>query len=74
MSTYTDRATRTLKLQKSDRPTVGVGIPPSLDGYEGENRIQVVNGRPRLYYRTKQGWYYVGLGKDGEDAAIPIAS
>ena len=74
MSTYTDRATRTLKLQKSDRPTVGVGIPPSLDGHEGENRIQVVNGRPRLYYRTKQGWYYVGLGKDGEDAAIPIAS
>ena len=61
MATYTDRATRTLKLQKSDRPTIGVGLPPALDGHEGENRIQVVDGRPRLYYRTKQGWYYVGL-------------
>ena len=74
MATYTDRATRTLKLQKSDRPTIGVGLPPALDGHEGENRIQVVDGRPRLYYRTKGGWYYVGLGKDGEDAAIPVAS
>ena len=74
MATYTDRATRTLKLQKSDRPTIGVGLPPALDGHEGENSIQVVDGRPRLYYRTKGGWYYVGLGKDGEDAAIPVAS
>ena len=57
MSTFTDRATRTLKLQKAERPKIGYGLPPIMDGFEGENRIQIVNGNPRLYYRTGQGWF-----------------
>ena len=47
MPTYTDRATRTLKLQKADRPKMGIGLPPLMDGVEGESRIQMVNGNPR---------------------------
>jgi len=74
MPTYTDRATRTLKLQKAERPKVGNGLPAILDGQEGENRIQMVNGNPRLYYKTQQGWYYTGLAKDGDDPDLPIAS
>ena len=74
MPTYTDRATRTLKLQKAERPKIGHGLPPIMDGFEGENRIQIVNGNPRLYYRTGQGWYYTGLAKDGDDPDLPIAS
>ena len=74
MPTFTDRASRTLKLQKAERPKVGSGLPASLDGHEGENRIQIVNGNPRLYYKTKQGWYYVGLSKDGDSPDLPIAT
>ena len=74
MPTYTDRATRTLKLQKAERPKIGHGLPPVMDGFEGENRIQIVNGNPRLYYRTQQGWYYTGLAKDGDDPDLPIAT
>ncbi len=74
MPTFTDRATRTLKLQKAERPKIGHGLPPVIDGFEGENRIQIVNGNPRLYYRTQQGWYYTGLAKDGDDPDLPIAS
>ena len=74
MPTFTDRATRTLKLQKAERPKIGHGLPPVMDGFEGENRIQIVNGNPRLYYRTQQGWHYTGLSKDGDDPDLPIAS
>ena len=74
MPTFTDRATRTLKLQKAERPKIGHGLPPVMDGFEGENRIQIVNGNPRLYFRTQQGWHYTGLSKDGDDPDLPIAS
>ena len=74
MPTFTDRATRTLKLQKAERPKIGHGLPPVMDGFEGENRIQIVNGNPRLYYRTGQGWFYTGLARDGDDPDLPIAS
>ena len=74
MPTYTDRATRTLKLQKADRPRIGHGLPPIMEGFEGENRIQIVDGNPRLYYKTGEGWYYTGLAKDGADANMPTAS
>ena len=74
MTTYTDRATRTLKLQKADRPRIGYGLPPIMEGFEGENRIQIVDGNPRLYYKTGEGWYYTGLAKDGADANMPTAS
>jgi hypothetical protein len=74
MATYTDKASRTLKLQKAEKPKVGNGMPSTLDGYEGENRIQMVDGKPRLYYKTPQGWYYTGLGKEGETPNLPIAT
>jgi len=74
MPTYTDRATRTLKLQKAERPKIGNGLPPMMDGFEGENRIQMVNGNPRLYYRANNSWYFTGLAKDGESPDLPIAN
>ena len=74
MPTFTDRATRILKQQKAERPKIGNGLPPVMDGFEGENRIQMVDGNPRLYYRTKQGWYYTGLAQDGEDPDLPKAT
>jgi hypothetical protein len=74
MPTYTDRATRTLKLQKAERPKIGNGLPPMMDGFEGENRIQMVNGNPRLYYRANNSWYFTGLAKDGESPDLPIAT
>ena len=74
MATFTDKASRTLKLQKAEKPKVGNGMPSTLDGYEGENRIQMVDGKPRLYYKTPQGWYYTGLGKEGETPNLPIAT
>ena len=58
MPTFTDRATRTLKLQKAERPKIGNGLPPIMDGFEGENRIQMVDGNPRLYYRANNSWYF----------------
>jgi len=74
MPTFTDRDTRTLKQQKAERPKIGNGLPAILDGFEGENRIQIVNGTPRLYYKTNQGWYFTGLAKDGESPDLPIAT
>jgi len=74
MPTFTDRATRTLKLQKAERPKIGYGLPPVMDGFEGENRIQIVNGNPRLYYKTNSGWYFTGLVQDGSIPDIPIAT
>ena len=74
MPTFTDRATRTLNLQTAESPKIGYGLPPALDGFEGENRIQIVNGTPRLYYRTGQGWFYTGLARDGDAPDLPIAS
>ena len=74
MPTFTDRDTRTLKQQKAERPKIGNGLPAILDGFEGENRIQIVNGSPRLYYKTNQGWYFTGLSKDGDAPDLPIAS
>ena len=74
MPTYTDRATRTLKLQKAERPKIGNGLPPKMDGFEGENRIQMVNGNPRLYYRANNSWYFTGLSQDGTTPDIPTAT
>ena len=74
MPSYTTKDTRTLKLQKAERPKIGNGIPPSNDGFEGENRIQMVNGKPRLYYRTNNSWYFTGLSQDGTVPNVPIAS
>ena len=74
MSIYTDKATRTLKLQKAEKPKIGNGLPPSMDGFEGENRIQMVEGKPRLYYRTNNAWYFTGLSQDGTTPDIPTAT
>ena len=74
MPTFTDRATRTLKLQKAERPKIGYGLPPIMDGFEGENRIQMVNGNPRLYYRANNAWYFTGLSQDGTTPDIPTAT
>jgi hypothetical protein len=74
MPTFTDRATRTLKLQKAERPKIGNGLPPMMDGFEGENRIQMVNGNPRLYYRANNSWYFTGLSQDGTTPDIPTAT
>jgi len=74
MSIYTDKASRTLKLQKAEKPKIGHGLPPSMDGFEGENRIQMVNGKPRLYYRTNNAWYFTGLSQDGTTPDIPTAT
>ena len=74
MSIYTDKASRTLKLQKAEKPKIGHGLPPSMDGFEGENRIQMVNGKPRLYYRTNNSWYFTGLSQDGTTPDIPTAT
>ena len=35
MPTFTDRATRTLKQQKAERPKIGNGLPAILDGFDG---------------------------------------
>jgi hypothetical protein len=74
MPSYTSKDTRTLKLQKADKPKIGHGLPPSGDGFEGENRIQIVNGSPRLYYRTNKQWYFTGLVQDGAVPDVPIAT
>ena len=74
MPTFTDRATRTLKLQKAERPKIGNGLPPIMDGFEGENRIQMVDGNPRLYYRANNSWYFTGLSQDGTTPDIPTAT
>ena len=74
MPSYTNRETRVLKLQKSEKPKIGYGLPPSNDGVEGENRIQMVDGSPRLYYKTNYQWYFTGLVQDGAVPDVPIAS
>ena len=55
MPTFTDRTSRLLKHTKADKPKMGVGIPDYNDGYEGETRIQMVEGNPRLYLKTNAG-------------------
>ena len=42
MPTFQDKASRLLKQQKANKPKLGHGLPPSNDGFEGENRIQIV--------------------------------
>ena len=74
MSTYIDKQSRALKHQKAEKPKIGIGQPPSNDGFEGENRIQMINGVPRLYYRTNNQWYFTGLSQDGAVPDVPIAS
>ena len=74
MPTYTDRATRTLKHTKYDKPKMGVGIPDYNDGFNGETRIQMVAGNPRLYFKTNSGWFFTGLVQDGSIPDIPVAT
>ena len=64
MPTFQDKASRLLKQQKANKPKIGHGLPPSNDGFEGENRIQIVDASPRLYYRTNNDWYFTGLVQD----------
>ena len=74
MPSYTDKQSRALKHQKAEKPKIGKGQPPANDGFEGENRIQMINGVPRLYYRTNNQWYFTGLSQDGAVPDVPIAS
>ena len=74
MPTFTDRTSRLLKHTKADKPKMGVGIPDYNDGYEGETRIQMVEGNPRLYLKTNAGWFFTGLVQDGAIPDIPTAS
>ena len=74
MPTFTTKDSRSLKLTKADKPKIGLGIPSFTDGFEGENRIQMVNGNPRLYYKTNSGWYFTGLVQDGNIPDIPTAT
>ena len=74
MSSFTSKDSRFLKLTKADRPKISLGIPASNDGFEGENRIQIVNGNPRLYYRANSAWYFTGLSQSGTVPNVPIAS
>ena len=74
MPTFQDKASRLLKQQKANKPKIGHGLPPSNDGFEGENRIQIVDGSPRLYYRTNNDWYFTGLVQDGAVPDVPIAT
>ena len=74
MPSFTDRATRSLKHTKSDKPKMGVGIPDYNDGYEGETRIQMVEGNPRLYLKTGAGWFFTGLVQDGAIPDVPTAT
>ena len=39
-----------------------------------QNRIQIVDGSPRLYYRTNNDWYFTGLVQDGAVPDVPIAT
>ena len=74
MPSFTDRATRSLKHTKSDKPKMGVGIPDYNDGYQGETRIQIVEGNPRLYLKTGAGWFFTGLVQDGAIPDVPTAT
>ena len=74
MASFTNKDSRFLKLTKADRPKISIGIPASNDGFEGENRIQMVNGNPRLYYRANSAWYFTGLSQSGTVPNVPIAS
>jgi hypothetical protein len=74
MPSYTDKQSRALKHQKAEKPKIGQGQPPANDGFEGENRIQMIDGVPRLYYRTNNQWYFTGLSQDGAVPDVPIAS